>query len=141
MIHHNFRTVWRGVLNHLNKWDEEKVRAVKQIALQALTDAVTISPVDKGFYRSAHTLSIQEPVIRVPESPEDQGSTIERGRQALGKVTPQIIRKGLKIFLSNGIAYAQALEDGWSEQAPQGVYGIVRRRAQNRLNRVFRKAA
>lgn len=49
------------------------------------------------------------------------------GAATLGAIVSEIPTKaaGLRFFLVNNVPYAQALEDGHSRQAPQGVVGLT----------------
>jgi hypothetical protein len=129
-----------------------------EVGLQALADAQTISPVDTGLYRAAHDLTINEPSGYDPTTDSSLAAkaaaagiplsvamaSASTASAASPNLDPQAqIGKALErleagrasftgtmtIFLTNNLQYAWALENGSSQQAPEGVYGIVRQRA------------
>lgn len=132
----------------------EKVKAARlasiyqvaaEVAIQALADAQTISPVDTGLYRAAHDLTINEPSSFQPSTTSTvtdtgipppavapRGETVpEQLDLAQSRLdgARSTFTGSMSIFLTNNLQYAWALENGHSQQAPQGVYGIVRQRA------------
>jgi hypothetical protein len=111
---------------------------VYPVALQLILDAQRISPVDTGLYRSAHDLTINEtstlhagktaPEIFEAGTMTDQQTQIDLAISRLDGAR-ESFKGTISIFLTNNLQYAWALENGHSQQAPQGVYGIVRQRA------------
>ncbi len=147
---HNGGQVLRGVTEALSKFEVEKMNLVKKITLTALGDAQTLSPVDTGLFRGSHDLTIAEPSsLRTtpspakrqpgdPPIPEFVGYQRKRTEEALTRLGTGVQPKqldGLVIYLSNNLEYAQALENGHSQQAPTGVYRIVREKAEQRWAR------
>ncbi len=81
------------------------------IAQYAYNHIVTGSPVDTGNYRRNNHFSIGKPNFMVIVG----GSG---GQPKAGNFC--------KYFISNGIEYGEAIENGHSEeQAPKGVYGVA----------------
>lgn len=143
------------VLASLDELKKARLARVYQIAaevaIQALADAQTISPVDTGLYRAAHDLTINEPSGYNPSTAASAaskahaaglpapaagvaGSLLDPSTQtATAASRLESFRSQFKgtmtIFLTNNLQYAWALENGHSQQAPHGVYGIVRQRA------------
>ena len=91
----------------------------KKITGDMLQQVVTRSPVDTGAYRSNHRVSIGNVDTSYDASDTSNGAiskgirTIQAGG-GLGKV----------VHVSNSLPYAVRLENGWSQQAPLGVYAL-----------------
>ncbi|AKG14165.1 hypothetical protein [Moraxella bovoculi] len=77
--------------------------------LTAMTynNIVALSPVDTGRYRNAHHFS--------HGSPSHAMSGATGIRIPVGDYRP--------IYIQNNLPYALRIENGWSGQAPSGVYG------------------
>lgn len=91
----------------------------KKITGDMLQQVVTRSPVDTGAYRSNHRVSIGNVDTSYDVSDTSNGAiskgirTIQAGG-GLGKV----------VHVSNSLPYAAKLENGYSAQAPLGVYAL-----------------
>ena len=91
----------------------------KKITGEMLQQVVVRSPVDSGAYRSNHRVSIGNVDTSYDVSDTSNGAiskgirTIQAGG-GLGKV----------VHVSNSLPYAVRLENGWSQQAPLGVYSL-----------------
>lgn len=61
-IRHNFKQAYELVNRALGKdWDEKKVKVVRIVGLELFRRAILRSPVDTGFYRNSHALTIGLP--------------------------------------------------------------------------------
>ena len=87
---------------------------VKKITMDAVQSLVNLTPVDTGAYRASHIVSIGsgDYGIREPETNAVQDAAIQAVKFKLGNL----------VYIQNNKAYAERLEDGWSDQAPQGIY-------------------
>lgn len=89
----------------------------RTLVLNAFNAIIAASPVDTGRYRSNHIVSVGTADHRI-----DVGHGISVG---------VIDYKSLPtIYIQNNLPYARRLEDGWSRQAPAGVYAIGLQAAQ-----------
>lgn len=88
---------------------------VKKIGFDALNQVMARSPVDTGRFRAAWRLNVDSADLDVPG--EDQ--VVASVDTQLAKLAGFQI--GQSIHISNNLPYAQALEDGSSDQAPTGV--------------------
>lgn len=81
-------------------------------------DIIIKSPVDTGAYRGNHILSFG--------SPDYTYDMNKKGVMAMG-VTLAEVPKGKfpTAYIQNNLPYAYRLENGWSKQAPQGVYALA----------------
>lgn len=98
----------------VTKTAEEKVKKITMDAVQSL---VVSSPVDTGAYRASHIVSIGSGDfgVREPETNPIQDAAIQALKIKLGNL----------VYIQNNKAYAPRLENGWSDQAPQGIYSTT----------------
>ena len=93
---------------------------LKKIIGETLQQVVVRSPVMDGEYRASHKVTLDSPQ-----------NTYEKGFDLSGGAT---LAKGLKVASTakiGGLVYIQSLspygtrlENGWSQQAPNGVYAL-----------------
>ncbi|MDK6203314.1 hypothetical protein QP097_07555 [Oligella urethralis] len=123
-------------------WDKSPVEFVQviskdlaekrtQIATETLQAVISGSPVRNGAYRSNHCVSVNS---------ADYGFDMTLGKGAdneppKGSLNVEAYTAGLEIIaaesgepyasitIQNNLPYAERLENGYSEQAPIGVYG------------------
>ncbi|MDW3028443.1 HK97 gp10 family phage protein [Acinetobacter baumannii] len=90
---------------------------VKKITMDAVQSLVNLTPVDTGAYRASHIVSIGsgDYGIREPETNAVQDAAIQAVKIKLGNL----------VYIQNNQPYAERLENGWSDQAPQGIYGLT----------------
>ncbi|MDS7927519.1 HK97 gp10 family phage protein [Acinetobacter sp. V115_6] len=87
---------------------------VKHIVMDAVQSLVVSSPVDTGAYRASHIVSIGsgDYGVREPSTNAVQDAAIQAVMFKLGNL----------VYIQNNQPYAERLENGWSDQAPQGIY-------------------
>ena len=92
----------------------------KKITGEMLQQVVVRSPVDTSAYRSNHRVSVGnvDNSFDVNDTGNDALSKGIRTIQAGGGL-------GKIVYISNSLPYAERLENGWSGQAPQGVYSLA----------------
>ena len=93
---------------------------LKKIVGETLQQVITRSPVMDGEFRASHKVTIDSPQ-----------NTYEKGFDLSGGAT---LAEGLKVASTakiGGLVYVQTLspygtrlENGWSQQAPNGVYAL-----------------
>lgn len=85
--------------------------------MDTVQSLVNLSPVDTGAYRASHIVSIGsgDYGIRGPETNAVQDAAIQAVKIKLGNL----------VYIQNNQPYAERLENGWSDQAPQGIYGLT----------------
>ncbi|BCZ09739.1 hypothetical protein OCUAc17_11140 [Acinetobacter pittii] len=90
---------------------------VKKITMDTVQSLVVSSPVDTGAYRASHVVSIgsADYGVRGPETNAVQDAAIQAIKFKLGNL----------VYIQNNKAYAERLEDGWSDQAPLGIYSTT----------------
>jgi len=92
-------------------------RLVQKGALVADESVVLGTPVDTGRARGNWIPSIGSPQRGIRSPDKNGASTIARARQ----VIPQYKINGNGIFITNNISYILLLENGSSQQAPNGM--------------------
>ncbi|WP_336016073.1 HK97 gp10 family phage protein [Acinetobacter pittii] len=90
---------------------------VKKITMDTVQSLVNLSPVDTGAYRASHIVSIGsgDYGVRGPETNAVQDAAIQAVKFKLGSL----------IYIQNNQPYAERLENGWSDQAPLGIYSTT----------------
>ena len=91
----------------------------KKITGEMLQQVVVRSPVDSGAFRQNHRVSIGsvDKSFDVNDTGNDALSKGIRTIQAGGGL-------GKIVYISNSLPYAEKLENGYSQQAPQGIYSL-----------------
>jgi len=121
-------------------FDKKSVQIVGISSLEMFRQLISLSPVDTGYYRATHDLTINnKSSFKQPadEALFNQGSRgggaeeaqFQEAESRLGSITGRDISKGLSVFFTNNAPYSQPLEDGHSLQAAQGIYTIVSKKA------------
>jgi hypothetical protein len=136
MITHTFQLARKALDFALSAWWKGRTTTIRTIALQVPADLQTMSPVDTGLYRASHTLTLGAPSDAPPYGEEggkgkmakEAAEALDKAHQTLSGIT-KIPKGGLKVFITNNLAYAEALEHGHSLQAPSGVYALANRLA------------
>ena len=99
----------------------------KKVCIAMLQGVIMGSPVMDAVYRSNHRLSVNGQVFyTVPTT----GNTAPKGN-----IDEQVLQDGLKellkfklgdvVYIQNNSVHGLRLENGWSQQAPQGVYSLT----------------
>ncbi|MBJ9984438.1 hypothetical protein IAE19_03160 [Acinetobacter sp. S40] len=102
--------------------EKDLTQTQKKIVGDTLQGVVMASPVDTGAFRGNHRVSIGSIDSSAITSEKDKGGsgTISKGLQTLIALKPY-----QTVFISNSLPYGLRLENGWSGQAPQGIYGTT----------------
>lgn len=100
--------------------EETLTQRVRVIALAMLNEIVLRSPVDTGRFRGNNIVSVGAPVYTSSVNVDPTGSeTIQQGVRVMTGLEPYT-----QVFIQNNLIYAVPLEDGHSQQAPAGIYGV-----------------
>ena len=100
----------------------EKVRQkTQEIALEALSGVVFLTPVNSGRARGNWQVSTNQPItVAVEREDKDGAATIGAGATVIAGSKPYEV-----IHIVNNLAYIRALEDGSSTQAPNGMVAVT----------------
>ncbi|MFP1454574.1 HK97 gp10 family phage protein [Escherichia coli] len=98
---------------------EEDVRLkIRYIAIQILTAIDIAAPVDTGRFRNNNLVSVQHPDFGISDNVNT--TTVRLLWRGIGVIS-KAANYGV-IYIQNNLPYAEALENGHSQQAPTGVY-------------------
>ena len=90
----------------------------KKIVLELFSNVIYKSPVLTGRFRANWNCSIGS------MDKSTSAATDKEGSGAIGRVRAEVTKytlDGRSIYLANSLPYAERLENGWSDQAPQGM--------------------
>jgi len=94
---------------------------LRWVAEDILIGVVRLSPVDTGLFRGNWQIGINSmPSGTVATVDKGGGSTIAAGESELKRA-----KAGDAVHIVNNLPYAQRLEYGWSQQAPNGMMRIT----------------
>ncbi|HFI2984554.1 TPA: HK97 gp10 family phage protein [Escherichia coli] len=98
--------------------EEDVVLKIRYIAIQILTAIDIAAPVDTGRFRNNNPVSLQHPDFGISDNVDPNGTiAVQRGIGVISKAANYGV-----IYIQNNLPYAEALENGHSQQAPTGVY-------------------
>lgn len=101
--------------------EEDLAERHRAITLAMLGQIVLRAPVDTGRFLANNIVSIGSPVYYSLDAYDKSGrETVAKGESVLSGLEPYTVT-----YIQNNLAYAGALEDGHSRQAPAGIYGIA----------------
>ncbi len=105
----------------------------KKVVLEALRRLVMRTPVDTGRARGNWQVTIDNPTdSQLDQTDKDGNETIKKGLAAISNLPAYRV-----VWISNNVDYIEFLEDGSSEQAPNGMLAITI----EELRTMFRKAS
>lgn len=98
--------------------EEDVGLKIRYIAMQILTAIDIAAPVDIGRFRNNNLVSLQHPDFGISDNVDPNGTiAVQRGIGVISKAANYGV-----IYIQNNLPYAEALENGHSQQAPTGVY-------------------
>jgi hypothetical protein len=115
-----------------DKAEARLLLATRKIALEAFSEVILMSPVDKGRFRGNWQVSINQMPIGTVDLEDPSGQS------AISAVNDMVAKLNNfeAIYLVNNLPYARRLEYGWSKQAPGGMVRITAQRWQPIVNQV-----
>lgn len=110
------------------KKNPEKV--MRQVSIKLFSAIIKASPVDTGRFRMNWMASGGTPASGTTDATDKSGNT------ATGNATSFVLKASdwREFTLANNLLYAQRLEYGWSQQAPQGMVRTNVSRFQQLIN-------
>lgn len=98
--------------------EEDIGKKLRFISLQLLNEIVMRSPVDTGRFRANNRVTLGAPDYgSTTETDKAGGQTLQQGSAVIAQGKPYSV-----IYIQNNLPYAEALENGHSQQAPGGIY-------------------
>lgn len=88
------------------------------MAITVLNNLQLLSPVDTGRYRANHIVSFGSPDMRYTDNKDGMSLAFS----AIDSLTPNALPV---VYIQNNLPYAERLENGWSNQAPSGIYSLA----------------
>ena len=100
---------------------------LRKIAAEMLQGVIMSSPVMDGTFRSNHRVSIDGPTSETVASTGNKApkGTIDQATFDDGKSEILKAHLGSSVYIQNNLPYAVRLENGWSDQAPKGIYALT----------------
>ena len=93
---------------------------LKKIIGETLQQVVTRSPVMDGEFRASHKVTLDS-----PQNSYEKGFDLSGGATlAEGLKVASTAKIGGLVYIQSLSAYGTRLENGWSQQAPNGVYAL-----------------
>lgn len=110
------------------KKNPEKV--MRQVSIKLFSAIIKASPVDTGRFRMNWMASGGNPASGATDVTDKSGNI------AIGNATSFVLKAAdwREFTLTNNLPYAQRLEYGWSQQAPQGFVRVNVSRFQQLIN-------
>ncbi|MFW1959179.1 hypothetical protein [Acinetobacter johnsonii] len=94
---------------------------VQKIVGEVLQQVITRSPVMDGEYRASHKVTLDSPQIAYEKGFDlSGGATLAEGLKVAS--TAKI---GGLVYIQSLSPYGTRLENGWSQQAPNGVFALA----------------
>lgn len=103
---------------------------MRQVSIKLFSAIIKASPVDTGRFRMNWMPSGGTPASGVTDATDKSGNI------AIGNATGFVLKAAdwREFTLTNNLPYAQRLEYGWSQQAPQGFVRVNVSRFQQLIN-------
>jgi len=125
-----------GLEKFAKQMDLDVVLIVKKLSFDIFADVVAGTPVDTGRAMNNWMISVGSPSREVTEK-GGGSSTISTSKQAEATAGLATVRPFDTVWISNNVPYIGFLEEGSSQQAPNG---WVERAIQNNLRQLARFA-
>ncbi|EKT6236712.1 HK97 gp10 family phage protein [Salmonella enterica] len=118
------------VSKFMEKAKKNPEKVMRQVSIKLFSAIIKASPVDTGRFRMNWMASGSTPADGTTDATDKSGNT------ATGNATSFVLNAAdwHTFTLTNNLPYAQRLEYGWSQQAPQGFVRVNVSRFQQLLN-------
>ena len=95
----------------------------KEITATALQAVISGSPVDTGAYKANHRVTLDGVDLGYDLESKDPGGSqaLADGQAVIGQINTPFGES----VIQNNLPYGESLENGHSQQAPAGVYGVA----------------
>lgn len=135
----NIHDFLKGLDEFVDEVDENVGKIHRAVALEGLTGVVRMTPVDSGRARGAWTVQSNTDLAAelggiaalLDDMNDKSGSaTVARGMAEIQRARPYSITA-----IANPVPYIETLENGHSQQAPQGMLNVTANRLRAWLQR------
>lgn len=120
----------RDLTDVLLEFGEVPERMVRGTLLGLTSRIIKRSPVDTGRFRNNWQATVNSPASGLKTGVDKTGE----GAVAEARTAVNRLEMGQDFYLSNNLPYAQRLEFGWSQQAPNGMLRLSIAELQARMN-------
>jgi hypothetical protein len=94
---------------------------MRKVSIDAMSRLILRSPVDTGRFRANWIATLDAPTSETVVAFDPNGSaTIEANAAAISDV-----EVGQSVFITNNLPYSERLENGYSDQAPNGMVRLT----------------
>lgn len=113
-------------------------KLMRALGIEGLGRLMQKTPVDTGRARANWNASINAPDTSTNESATSAQVAAKQneGRQVIAKTD---FADGDDLYLTNGLPYIKALEDGHSQQAPKGMVKLTARELKSLAEKIARQ--
>ena len=136
MLKSNFKSFEKELQRELDEQKKEQKDTFRKLVFTTFTDVVKRSPVDKGYFRANNLIQSVTPNRATVDSTEGAGKL---ANDAKVKIDSTRVNDGTTIFITNNLPYADRLENGYSKQAPTGIYKIAEARTRRIVEQLKRE--
>lgn len=105
------------------KAKERADQVVRQVSLEVATRVIARSPVDTGRFRANWRIAVGGPATGQLEAFDKSDEGQDTANRLAGELPRGVA--GQRVYLTNNLPYAWALETGHSKQAPIGMVAIT----------------
>lgn len=107
--------------------NDDAEKRLKNVCSDMLQAVIIGSPVMDGSFRNSNLITINHPTYHYIEG---EGNLAPRGsldQKAFNRGLQQIlkVKLGDAVYLTNALPYARKIENGHSQQSPEGVYALA----------------
>jgi len=120
-----------------DKTQKKMDQAVRKITLDVFSNVILLSPVDTGRFRGNWQPAVGRAQGGIIEAVDPSGAVVTAKVQS----ATQNVKAGDVIYMVNNLPYADRLENGWSNQAPNGMVALTVQRFQPIADAVIRQIA
>jgi len=121
----------RSLSGFTDQVEKDLTKKQKDMAVYALQQIIFGSPVMDGTYRGNHRVTVNGETQDYDLSTADKSGqmTLNEGLQVIGSIS----RPFGTVTIQNNLPYGERLENGWSDQAPAGVYSVAEQSTKERF--------
>lgn len=136
MLKSNFKSFEKELQKELDEQRKEQKDTFRKLVFTTFTDVVRRSPVDKGYFRANNLIQSVTPNRGTIDSTEGAGKLTNDAKVKIDSIR---VSDGTTIFITNNLPYADRLENGYSTQAPTGIYKIAEARTRRIVEQLKRE--
>ncbi|AOA58215.1 hypothetical protein [Acinetobacter larvae] len=100
---------------------------LRRVSAEMLQGVILASPVDEGGFRCNHRVTVNQTTTETVPSNGNKAPKGTLDQQTFNDGAKEILQAkiGDTVYIQNNLPYALRLENGWSQQAPSGIYALT----------------